>query len=437
MDWLDEHHVVLDCYNKEFTCLDEQGNLRTFQGIPRVVTIKQISALQLKKRYRKECQVFATHMEEAPKDKMPRVEDYTMLKEFEDVFKEISRLPPKREIDFSINMMSGKNLVSKTPYRMSTPELKELQMQIEELLKKGCIFPSLSPWGAPILFVKKKDCALRLCINFRLLNKVTMKNKYPLPRIDDLFDQLRGARIFSKIDLRSRYHHVRIKEEDISKIAFRTRYGHYEFTVVPFGLSNALVVFMCLMNGVFIDYLDKFFIVCLDDILIYSKSEEEHKQHLRMVLQVLRERQLNAKLRKCSFYQRQIHYLGHIISEEGIVVDPMKIKSIEECPTPRNVTKVRSYMGLSWHYIRFIEGFSKIVHPITSLQKKGVQFEWTLYCARNFQNLKSLLTSAPILRIVDPDADFVVHICIQGRTRWSPELEWTCGMLRIKEVERT
>jgi hypothetical protein len=281
-------------------------------------------------------------------------------------------------------------------------------MQLEELLKKGYIHPSVSPWGAPVLFVKKKDGTLRLCIDFRQLNKVTVKNKYPFPRIDDLFDQLKDAKIFSKIDLRSGYHQVRIKEEDINKTSFRTRYGHYEFTVVPFGLSNAPIVFMCLMNGIFREYLDKFVIVFLDDILIYSKSEEEHEKHLKMVLQVLREHQLYAKLSKCSFYQKKIHYLGHIISEEGITVDPEKIKAIEGWPTPRNVSEVRSFMGLAGYYRRFIEGFSKIAHPITSLQKKGVKFEWTSDCERSFQHLKHLLTSAPILRIVDPNEDFIV-----------------------------
>jgi hypothetical protein len=161
----------------------------------------------------------------------------------------------------------------------------------------------MSPWGAPVLFMKK-DGMLRLCIDFRQLNKVTVKNKYPLPRIDNLFDQLKGAKIFLKIDLRSRYHQVRIKDEDISKTIFKIRYGHYEFTVVPFGLSNTPAIFMCLMNGVFRNYLDKFVIVFLYDILVYSNSEEEHEKHLRMVLQVLREHQLYAKLRKCSFYQR-------------------------------------------------------------------------------------------------------------------------------------
>jgi hypothetical protein len=177
-------------------------------------------------------------------------------------------------------------------------------MKLEEIMKKGYICPSVSPWGAPVLFVKNKYGMLRLCINFRQLNKVTVKNKYPLPRIDDLFDQLKDAKIFSKIDLRSRYHQVRIKEEDIRKTTFRTRYGHYEFTVVPFGLSNALVVFMCLMNGFFQEYLYKFVIVFLDDILIYSKLEEEHEHYLRMLLQVLREHKLYEKLSKCSFYQK-------------------------------------------------------------------------------------------------------------------------------------
>jgi hypothetical protein len=257
---------------------------------------------------------------------------------------------------------------------MSTPELKELQLQLEELLKKGYIHPSVSPWGAPVLFVKKKDGTLRLCIDFRQLNKVTVKNKYPLPRIDDLFYQLKDAKIFSKIDLRSGYHQVRIKDEDIGKTAFRTRYGHYEFTVVSFGLSNAPVVFMCLMNGVFRSYLDKFVIVFLDDILVYSKTEEEHEKHLRMVLQVLREHQMYAKLSKCSFYQRQIHYLGHIISEEGIVVDPEKVQAIREWPAPRNVAEVRSFMGLAGYYRRFIAGFSRIAHAITSLQRKEKKF---------------------------------------------------------------
>jgi hypothetical protein len=416
MDWLDQHHAILDCRNKTFTCLDEEGNQRVVQGIPRVVTVREISAMQLKKCYRKGCQLFAAHVGETPKDKVSSIEDHEVLKEFEYVFQEVPGLPPKRDIDFSVNLMPGAAPVSKAPYRMSAPELKELQLQLEELLKKGYICPSVSPWGALVLFVKKKDRTLRLCIDFRQLNKVTVKNKYPLSRIDDLFDQLKDAKIFSKIDLRSGYHQVRIKDEDINKTTFRTRYGHYEFTVVSFGLSNAPAVFMSLMNGVFRDYLDKFVIVFLDDILVYSRTEEEHEQHLRMVLQVLREHQLYAKLSKCSFYQERIHYLGHIISKDGIAVDPEKIEAIREWSAPRNVMEVRSFMGLAGYYRRFIAGFSKIAHPITSLQRKGKQFHWTEGCEESFQRLKQLLTSAPILRIADPNADFIVctDACKEG-----------------------
>jgi hypothetical protein len=238
----------------------------------------------LKKCYKKGCQLFATHLDEAPEDKVSNIKYCEVLKEFEVVFQELPGLPLKRDIDFSVNLIPGATLVSKTPYRMSTPELKEMQLLLEELLKKGYIFPSLSPWGVSVLFMNKKDGTLRLCIDFRQLNKVTIKNKYPLPRIDDLFDQLKDAKIFSKIDLSSRYHQVRIKDEYISKTTFRTRYGHYEFRVVPFGLSNEPIVFMCLMNGLFREYLDKFVIVFLNDILVYSMMEGEHEHHPTMVL---------------------------------------------------------------------------------------------------------------------------------------------------------
>jgi hypothetical protein len=212
------------------------------------------------------------------------------------------------------------------------------------------------------------------------------------------------------------HHQVRIKEEDIHKTTFRTGYGHFEFVLVPFGLTNAPIVFMCLMNGIFKKYLSKFVIVFLDDILIYPKFDEENEHHLRLVLQVLREHQLYAKLSKCFFYQKQIHYLGHIISEQGIAVDPENIKAIRGWPTPRNVSDVRSFMGLYGYYKRFKVGFSKISHPITSLQKKGTKFEWTLKCENNFNLLKELLTSEPVLNIVDPNESFVVctDACKEG-----------------------
>ena len=188
-----------------------------------------------------------------------------------------------------------------TPHRMASVELQELKVQIQELLGKGFIRPSTSPWGAPVLFSKKKGKTLRLCIDYRQLNRVTIKNRYPLPRIDDLFDQLRGMRVYSKIDLRTSYHQLRVREADILKIAFKMRYGHFKFTVMPFGLTNAPTAFMDLMNRVFLPYLDQFGVVFVDDILIYSQSEVEHEDHLRIVLQLLRDHQLYAKFNKCEF----------------------------------------------------------------------------------------------------------------------------------------
>src|SRR5512140_115224 len=201
-------------------------------------------------------------------------------------------MPPDRDIKFIIDLIPGTAPKSKRPYRMPVNELEELKKQIRELQEKGFIRPSSSPWGAPVLFVKKKDGSLRMCVDYRALNEVTIKNKYPLPRIDDLFDQLKGASVFSKIDLRSGYHQLRIREEDIPKTAFTTRYGLYEFTVMSFGLTNAPAFFMNLMNKVFMEYLDKFVVVFIDDILIYSQSEGDHQHHLRLVLGKLREHQL-------------------------------------------------------------------------------------------------------------------------------------------------
>jgi hypothetical protein len=220
----------------------------------------------------------------------PSLEDHPILREYKYVFpEEVQGLPPRRDIDFSIKLVPGAVRMSRTPYTMSTPELVELKLQLKEMWDKGYIRPSVSPWGAPTLFVKKKYVTLRLYIDYRQLNNMTIKNKYPLPRIDDLFDQLRGATIFSGIDLRSGYHQVRIKYEDINKTNFRTRYGHYEFVVVPFGLTNAPTTFMFLMNNVFRKLLDRFVLVFIDDILIYSKNREDHEEHLKLVLQVLRE----------------------------------------------------------------------------------------------------------------------------------------------------
>ena len=243
--------------------------------------------------------------------------------EYVDAFlDELPGLPPQRVVDFGIELHSGTSPISMTPHRMAPVELQEFRVQLQELLDKGFIRPSTSPWGALVLFAKKKDKTIRLCIDYRQLNRVTIKNQYPLPRIDDLFDQLRGARVYSKIDLHTGYHQLRVRDIDIRKTAFRTLYGHFKFTGMPFGLTNAPATFIDLMHRIFQPYLDQFFVVFVDDILIYSQSEWEHEYHLRIVLQLLRDHQLYAKLSKCEFWLTEVRFLGHVVSVSGVSVDP-------------------------------------------------------------------------------------------------------------------
>ncbi|KAL4295400.1 hypothetical protein GQ457_12G029270 [Hibiscus cannabinus] len=271
---------------------------------------------------------------------------------------ELPGLPPKREVEFGIDIQPGTNPVSITPYRMAPIELKELKNQLEELQNKGFIRPSTSPWGALVLFVKKKDGSMRLCIDYRQLNRVTIKNKYPLPRIEDLFDQLRDASVFSKIDLRSDYYQMKVKDVDVPKTAFRTRYGHFKFLVMPFGLTNAPAAFMDLMNRVFKPHLDKFVVVFIDDILIYSLNKDDHAEHLRIVLRTLRECQLYAKFSKCEFWLSEVAFLGHVISAKGIMDQP---------------------------------------------------FEWSEDRRRSFDKLKQALTHAPVLIQPEPGKEFTVY----------------------------
>ena len=215
-----------------------------------------------------------------------------------------------------------------------------------------------------------------MCIDYRALNKLTVKNRYPLPRIDDLFDHLQGAAWFSKIDLRSGYHQMRVKDDDVEKTAFRTRYGHYEFVVMPFGLTNAPAAFMDLMNRVLRPMLDRFVIVFIDDILVYSRTEEEHEVHLREVLETLRREKLYAKFSKCEFWLEEVQFLGHIVNKEGIQVDPAKVSAVRNWETPRTPTEIRSFLGLAGYYRRFIKDFSKIALPMTRLTRKDVAFSW-------------------------------------------------------------
>jgi hypothetical protein len=297
---------------------------------------------------------------------------------------------------------------------MTPKELAELKVQLNELLDKGYIHPSSSPWGCPALFVKKKDQTLRLCVDYRPLNAVTVKNKYPLPRINILFDQLVGAKVFSKVDLRSSYHQIKICPKDVPKTAFSTRYGLYEYLVMSFGLTNAPTHFMYLMNSVFMSELDKFVVVFIDDILIYSKSEEEHAQHLWVILQWLRDHQLYAKFSKCAFCLKEVPFLRHVIFAEGIAVDPSKVQEVLDWKSPKSVTQIRSFLGLAGYYCWFIPNFVKIAKPMTQHLEKEAKFKWSPQCEEAFLILKNLLTTAPILAQPDIEKPFDVYYDASG-----------------------
>ena len=396
MDWLTKNRAIVDCGQKTVVlrCFDQYEVI--IQGIRSSVMSNVISAMQARRFIRKGYQAFLALIDS--KRGQVDVEKISVVREFPDVFpEELPGIPFQMEVDLSIEIMQGITPVSRAPNRMALAELKELKVQLQEILDKGCVRPNVSPWGAPVLFVKKKDGTLWICIDYQHINNVTVKNKYPLPRIEDLFYQLKGAGVFSKIDLRSGYYQLRVKKVDVPKTAFRTRYGHYEFLVMPFGLTNAPTSFMDLMNRVFQPYVDQFVVVFIDDILVYSNDAQEHEQHLKIVLQSLREKKLYAKLSKCGFWLNEVSFLGHIVSAEGIRVDPTNIEAVVNWKPPRNVTEVRSFLGLASYYRRFVGGFSVIASPLTKLLKKGIKFEWADKCQNSFERLKGMLVEAPVL----------------------------------------
>ncbi|KAK8919358.1 hypothetical protein KSP39_PZI021140 [Platanthera zijinensis] len=408
MDWLTQNEAIIDCKNKEVSIRCADHSRIKYRGLGEVSKIL-ISAMKALSQIRKGGEAILV-MVKGPSEERKDISMIPVVCEFQELFpEELAGLPPKREIEFEINLEQGARPVAKTPYRMAPKELAELKVQLQELIDKNFIRPSSTPWGAPVLFVKKKEGTLRLCVDYRELNKLTVKNKYPLPRIEDLFDQLVNARVFSKLDLRYGYHQLRIKEEDIFKTAFSTRYGHFEFLVMPFGLTNAPAAFMDLMNRVFKDYLDRFVIVFIDDILIYSPTEEEHAWHLRLALQTLKEHQLYAKFSKCDFWLSKVSFLGHVITEQGLAVDPAKIESIISWLQPTSVTEVRSFLGLAGYYRRFVKDFSKISLPLTQLTRKNTLFQWSVDCQLAFDILKEKLTSAPILTMPSGTDGFQIY----------------------------
>ncbi|GKE07390.1 putative reverse transcriptase domain-containing protein [Tanacetum coccineum] len=355
MDWLSKYHARIICDEKvvHIPINDETLIIRGDQSKTR---LSLISCIKTERYISRGNQVFIAQVMEKKSDEK-RLEDIPVVREFPKVFPEdLPGLPLVRQVEFQIDLMPGAALVARAPYRLAPSEMQELSNQLQELADRGFIRPSTSPWGAPVLFVKKKDGSFRMCIDYRELNKLTIKNRYPLPMSDDLFDQLQGLSVYSKIHLRSSYHQLRVRDEDIPKNAFRMHYGHYEFQVMPFGLTNSPGVFMDLMNRISI-----------------------------------------------------VQFLGHVIDSQGIHVDPAKIKAVKNWASPTTPIEVRQFLGLAGYYQRFIEGFSKTAKSLTELTQKNKKYIWGENQESAFQLLKQKLCEALILALLEGNDDFVIY----------------------------
>lgn len=331
-----------------------------------------------------------------------------MLQEFADVFAEPKGLPPKRDCDHAIPLKVGAEPPSLRPYRVPHQQKNAMEEIIKELLDSKEIRPSLSPYSSPAIMVRKKDGNWRMCVDYRQLNAKTVKNKFPMPIIEDLLDELNGAKVFTKLDLRSGYHQIRMVEGDIPKTAFKTHMGHFEYLVMPFRLTNAPATFQALMNQIFGKLLRKCVLDFFDDILIYSRDLREHEQHLRIVLNILRSHKLFAKRSKCTFAVGSIEYLGHIVSGEGVATKPSKIQDVVDWPVPKNVSKLRGFLGLTGYYRRFVKGYGTICRPLHDLLKKN-SYQWGVEQQKAFDNLKEVMTSCPVLALPNFNQPFVLE----------------------------
>nr|ABD78322.1 polyprotein [Primula vulgaris] len=412
--WLSQLGVI-NCDFKNLTMTFTHGNKKVcLKGLNNDTKIAEIQFLEGKmvKEQGFILQLYSTNVQNDSSLEDSKISP--LLRGFPEVFSEPKGLPPEREHVHKIELIQGTNPISVRPYRYPYFQKNEIEKIVKELIESGFIRPSQSPFSSPVILVKKSDGSWRMCVDYRALNKVTIKDKFPIPVVDELLDELNGAKLFSKLDLRSGYHQIKMHANDVSKTAFRTHEGQYEFLVMPLVLTNAPATFQSAMNSVFKPFLENLCLFFFDDILVYSKTNDEHICHLEAVLKKMSEHKFFAKSSKCKFFQKEIDYLGHLISDQGVKADPNKIKAMLEWPVPKNLKGLRGFLGLTGYYRRFIRNYGGIARALTELLKKDA-FLWSREAEIAFNNLKKAVTSPPVLALPDFNKTFTIECDASGQ----------------------
>ncbi|CAN6338981.1 unnamed protein product [Urochloa humidicola] len=415
MDWLEAFSPMKVQWAQKWLSFRYKGQKIKLQGLLpsfnhcMLITEDQFYAMQRDDDIWCVVQVYSAEEQTPHNELLLSSQIQQLVHTYSDIFAEPTGLPPSRAKDHVIPLMTGTQPFRLRPYRYTPAQKTEIEQQVAHLLRNHMIQESSSPFASPVLLVKKKTGEWRLCVDFRRLNAYTIKNKFPLPIIEELFEELFGAKWFTTLDLRSGFHQILVAEADRHKTAFQTHFGHFEYKVMPYGLTGAPATFQAIMNHILKPLLRKCVVVFIDDILIYSKSYEEHLQHIQMVFDLLKEHQFKVRLSKCSFAKQELKYLGHVISAQGVSTDPSKLVTVQKWPTPTSVKELRGFLGLAGYYRRFVRNFGMIAKPLTDLLKKGQMFVWTPMTEQAFQILKQALISAPVLALPNFQSPFVIE----------------------------
>lgn len=409
IQWLELLGPIICDWKDQYLKFNWAGEERVIHGLKhKSIAQAQNEEIRRETKMGQACFALSLHETSDVVPPLPPPAMSRLLQSFEQVFQVPTALPPNRDIEHRIVLKEGTDPINVRSYRYAHFQKEGIEKQVQEMLDSGLIRPSSSPFSSPVLLVKKKDGSWRFCTDYRALNAATVKDRFPIPTVDDMLDELHGSTVFTKLDLTAGYHQVRVHPLDIPKTAFRTHNGHYEYMVMPFGLCNAPSTFQSLMNSIFRLHLRKFVLVFFDDILVYSRSWEEHLEHVRVVLQILEDNHLFVKRKKCEFGKSELEYLGHIVSGDSVKVDQEKIRAMLDWPPPTIITDLRGFLGLTGYYRKFVKDYGIIARPLTNLLKKG-QFEWTPTAEAAFTALKTAMTTTPTLAMPDFDQPFVIQ----------------------------